>query len=279
MDSTFIRGSVSGLITCTLVQPLDVMKTTIITHNKSFTLFDSIHYINQRFGVKGFWRGMQPAGYKAFIGSGMTFSYLEALKAIVPASISGFTSNSAIGMISRGLTIVSLAPLSIVKVRMEAAQGVGYASVSEGLYKIYAEEGVKGYYKGLSSCLLRDLPFSGLSYGFYQLFSTKIAGILGYSEPELPHKTVGAIIAGFTATILTQPFDIIKTRTQFSHLSDSKEFDNVSLFSALKKIYQKEGIQGFTIGLRIRLIERSSGFAIVWFIYEELKQFSVEVKS
>lgn len=271
MDNTFLRGSISGIITASLVQPLDVIKTTILTVNRNFSISQSQSFIKQQYGIQGYWRGIRPACYKAFIGSGITFYYLEALKSLIPPSNTGFTSNSIIAMISRGLTIVTLSPLSIIKVRMEAPQGTGYQSVSEGIARIYTEEGIKGYYRGLTSSLLRDLPFAGLAYGFYELFSGIFSSFSNTEKPTLTHRAVAGATAGFTATLLTQPFDIIKTRQQFSHMANHNEHKYKNIIDAFVKIYQNEGIAGYTIGLKIRLIERSSAFTIVWVIYEKLK--------
>ncbi|OMJ90363.1 hypothetical protein SteCoe_7278 [Stentor coeruleus] len=271
MDNIFFRGSISGIITSTLIQPLDVIKTNILTINKNFSISQSISFVKQQYGISGFWRGLRPACYKGFIGSGISFYYLETLKSLIPTSNIGFTSNSLIAMISRGLTIVSLSPLSIIKVRMEAPHGSGYQSVSEGIFRIYTEEGIKGYYRGLTSCLLRDLPFAGLAYGFYELFSSIFSSMSGSDQPSMKNRTMAGMSAGFTATLLTQPFDIIKTRQQFCHVATHDEHRYKNIFDALIKIYQNEGINGFTVGLKIRLIERSSGFTIVWVIYEKLK--------
>ena len=274
MENSFVCGSLAGLITCTLVQPLDVIKTTIITVDKSLSIPKSMSYVRQKYGMKGFWRGLRPASYKAIVGSGMSFYYLEVLKVLVPPNYTGFFSNSIIAMIARGLTIVSLSPLSIIKVRMEAPHSSGYKSVSEGMVKIFKEEGIKGYYKGLPSCLLRDLPFSGLSYGFYQLFADLIAGLRGNRTPDKYERFTAAAFAGITATLLTQPFDIIKIRQQFSHISGNQQHEYNGIFDAMRKIYINEGIKGFTIGFNVRIIERSSGFALVWFLYEQFKIFS-----
>jgi solute carrier family 25 protein 38 len=271
MDNPFVRGSVSGLVTCTLVQPFDVIKTNIITVNKEFSIFQSFQYVHQKYGPQGFWRGMRPAGYKAIIGSGMSFSLFETFKALVPPSSTGFASNSLVALVSRGVCITAMAPLSILKVRMEAPQVAGYKTVFEGFQSIYINEGIRGFYQGLGSCLMRDLPFSGLAYGLYEKFYELSSERYGTS---IWIRAICGGVAGFTATLLTQPFDVIKTRQQFRKIGDHQNFEYKNLLDALIKIYQQEGIKGFTIGLNIRLVERSTAFAIVWFIYERLKSFS-----
>ena len=271
MDNPFIRGSLSGLITCTLVQPLDVIKTSIITINKHFSIRESSHYVHSKYGLSGFWRGLRPAAYKAIMGSGLSFTLFEFLKSLVPESSVGFASNSLVASLSRGSIIALLAPLSIIKVRMEAPQVKGYSNVLEGLSSIYLNEGVRGYYQGLGSCLLRDLPFTGLAYAFYEKFSDIAREAFGMN---VWIRTGCGAVAGFCATIVTQPFDVIKTRQQFRNLGQEEDFRYKSTLDALLKIYRKEGIFGYTLGLKIRLVERSTGFTVVWFIYERLRSLT-----
>lgn len=269
MDNNFVRGSVSGLITCAIVQPLDVIKTNIITVDKNFGILQSFSYVKNKYGLMGFWRGIRPASYKALIGSGISFSILESLKKLVPSNNAGFLSNSLVAVASRGLAITIMSPLSVLKVRMEAPQVQGYQTVSEGLALIYKYEGVKGFYQGLGPCLMRDLPFSGLAYGFYEYFSVFFTNLTGVNNIWL--RAASGALGGFTATILTQPFDVIKTRQQFKNLSTEDSFKYKNTLDALIQIFNKEGLAGYTVGLKVRLIERSAGFSIVWFIYERLK--------
>lgn len=157
---------------------------------------------------------------------------------------------------------------------MEAPHAVSYSSVTEGIKQIYHQEGFKGYYRGLTSCLLRDLPFAGLAYGFYELFADFISNLIGTEQPSLAVRGFSAGLGGFAATLMTQPFDVIKTRQQFSHIGEVDRHKYRGISDALKKIYINEGIRGFTVGLSIRLIERSTGYGSVWLIYEALKSYS-----
>lgn len=269
MDNNFVRGAVSGLITCSIVQPLDVIKTNIITVDKSFGILQSFAYVKNKYGAMGFWRGMRPASYKALMGSGISFTFFESLKKLVPPSNIGFLSNSLVALTSRGFAITVMSPLSVLKVRMEAPQVQGYQTVSEGLLQIYKHEGFKGFYQGLGPCLMRDLPFTGLAYGFYEYFSALFTSLAGFNSIWL--RAASGALGGFTATILTQPFDVIKTRQQFKNISTEDSFKYKNTLDALVQIFKKEGLAGYTVGLKVRLIERSTGFSVVWFIYERLK--------
>jgi solute carrier family 25 protein 38 len=90
-----------------------------------------------------------------------------------------------------------------------------YGSIREALGLIYRVEGVRGLTCGLLPTLLRDAPFSGLYLMMYN--STKRA----VPEEWIESNTVGpyvrfscGILAGFFASIITQPADVIKTKMQ-----------------------------------------------------------------
>ena len=274
----FLCGSIAGCITSCLVQPLDVVKTNVLTLKKPLSISNSIKFVYKQYGIIGFWRGLRPSAYKSFIGAGLTFSSLEYFKRIFPrrnSKTGQFMNDSLVAILSRTVTSFSLSPLSVIKVRMEAPQANPYKNVIDGMIHIYKEEGIRGYYRGIGPALLRDLPFSALAYSFYNQFHNLLEGIFG-SHRYISMASGG--LAGFTATLITQPFDIIKTRNQFAHISAEEGHKYKNIFHAFKTIYQTEGLYGFTTGLNIRIVERSIAFAAVWGIYENLKNSLLPTK-
>jgi Mitochondrial carrier protein len=270
--SHFFCGSVAGMVTSCVVQPLDVIKTNVLTISKPIPISKSFNFVYKQYGLQGFWRGLRPSAYKSFLSSGMTFYSIEAFKSFFPkneSKVNKFIHDSMIAVFSRMITSLTLSPLSVIKVRMEAPQSNPYKNVLDGMAQIYKEEGVKGYYSGIGPALLRDLPFSAIAYAFYNQYYMIIQGVVGYSSYN---SMISGGLSGFTATLITQPFDIIKTRNQFSHIAKSEDHKYKNILHAAKTIYKKEGLIGFTIGLKIRIIERTLAFSTVWYIYETLKR-------
>jgi solute carrier family 25, member 38 len=72
------------------------------------------------------------------------------------------------------------------------------------------------------------------------------------------------LAGGFMATMLTQPFDMIKTRLQLK----PKEYKNM-LF-ACRKILHEESMLGFFSGMIPRVLRKSFSSAISWTVYEEV---------
>ena len=174
---------------------------------------------------------------------------------------------------SRTVASLTLSPLSVIKVRMEAPQTNAYKNVLDGMIHIYKEEGFKGYYRGIGPALLRDLPFSALAYSFYNQYYQFFEKLFVNSHYN---SMFSGGLAGFTATLITHPFDIIKTRNQFSYIAGADEHKYKNILHAFKTIYNKEGLIGFTTGLNIRLTERTIAFSTVWFLYENIKRILVK---
>lgn len=274
MENTalFLCGSVAGMVTSCVVQPLDVIKTNVLTINKPMTISKSFRFVYNQYGPSGFWRGLRPAAYKSFLGSGCSFFLMEKLKSMISqtnSKASQFLHDSIVAILSRTLTSLALSPLSVIKVRMEAPQANPYKNVWDGIQHIYMDEGFKGYYRGIGAALLRDLPFSALAYSLFNQYYRFLQKFLGNSSFV---SMISGGMAGFTATLITQPFDIIKTRKQFAYVSGNAAFDYKSIFHAFKTIYQTEGMLGFTTGLNIRIVERSIAFSSVWYIFDTLKR-------
>ena len=272
-STLFFCGSASGAITSLFVQPLDVIKTNFLTIEGKTTIKKSFNFVLNHNGPLGFWKGLSPSVSKSFIGSGISFTLLEKFKVAIPKSSSRLgqiVHDSLSAIFSRTLTTILLSPLSVIKIRMEAPQTDPYRGMFDALRRIYKEEGVKGYYKGLGPTLLRDLPFSGLAYTFYRQYHHMFKELFGDSKYV---SMFSGGLAGFTATLITHPFDIIKTRNQFNHISKTEQFKYQGIIHAFQCIYKIEGLKGFTTGLSIRIIERTIAFSSVWFIYENLKHY------
>ena len=123
-DSTFSRrlthwnsGAIAGTLSAIVLQPFDVLKTySIVSKRSESSLWEGYKLAYSKFGVRGMWRGVTPAVYRAIAGSGSYFLLLEEFK-----YFSGATSIWALGLCS-GLAKVAVTiacmPISVVKVRM-----------------------------------------------------------------------------------------------------------------------------------------------------------------
>ncbi|KAJ1513124.1 hypothetical protein HMI54_015222 [Coelomomyces lativittatus] len=174
-------------------------------------------------------------------------------------SASPYLIHMSSGAFSRGCVGLLLMPVSVIKTRFESSL-YQYPSVWGAFRDILAKEGFKGLFVGFGVTSLRDIPFAGIYLMCYEYSKKR------FMEPSMPawlNKSASAIVAGTIATIITQPFDLIKTKIQ---IAPSKYPNFLIVF---KSLAQLESIKVFFTGLGPRLVRKPLHAAITWTVYEE----------
>ena len=155
-----------------------------------------------------------------------------------------------------------------------------YSSTFQALRAILRTEGFRGLTVGLGPTLVRDVPFSGLYLMFYEHLKTLAPAELQVSHGSSVHFSCG-VMAGFLASLVTQPADVIKTRLQISRET------NKNIGSVIRQIYSQQGVAGFTagqcidtcsrpavishpLGLVPRSLRRTLMAALAWTVYERM---------
>lgn len=156
-------------------------------------------------------------------------------------------------------------PFDIISQR-RMSQRVLLDSISKNSFHecklIYSTKGLKGFYKGYSAALIKNLPESFAWWYFYahcKHWSTQY---------HLPAPIfVSGMGASISSVLLLHPLDIVKTRLQTLDTSKGvvKEF---------KEIWKQEGVRGFTRGLGARLLHSSLIMGSTMSIYEQIKLWS-----
>lgn len=73
-----------------------------------------------------------------------------------------------------------------------------------------------------------------------------------------------ALSAGVLCSVLTNPFDAVKTRIQLQ----PREYRN--MFAAGRKMLAEEGLRSMWDGLALRMSRKALSSALAWTVYEEL---------
>src|SRR5262249_49362854 len=130
--------------------------------------------------------------------------------------------------------------------------------------------GLLGLYKGVTACLLRDVPFSAIYFPAYAhlkkgVFKEGPDHRLGMGELLL----AGAI-AGMPAAYFTTPADVIKTRLQVEARKGQTTYKGI--LDAARKIYAEEGFRAFFKGGPARIFRSSPQFGVTLMTYELLQR-------
>lgn len=279
----FVAGSLSGTCSTVLFQPLDLVKTRIqqqqraVTHpqaaSPSFGMFGTARHVLATEHVTGLWKGILPSVTRTVPGVGIYFASLHWLKT---SGVAGGAATDkpnpmqamALGMAARSLAATVMIPITVLKTRFESGQ-FGYTRMTTALVTIYSTEGLRGLTCGLMATLARDAPYSGLYLMFYtQLKNNLVPRIDTATGGNLTggptsHFACG-IAAGFLASLVTHPADVVKTKMQIQpHLYSS-------LSSTTRLILVRSGPRGFLVGFAPRMLRRALMSALAWTVYEEI---------
>ena len=163
-------------------------------------------------------------------------------------------------------------PLEIVKIRLQVQGELAKTSdvPRRSAMWIVRNLGLVGLYKGVTACLLRDVPFSMIYFPTYAHLKRDFFG-------EGPNKKLGVLqlltagaIAGMPAAYLTTPADVIKTRLQVEARKGDATYLNIR--HCARTIWKDEGPRAFFKGGPARILRSSPQFGFTLAAYEVLQK-------
>lgn len=166
-------------------------------------------------------------------------------------------------------------PLEIVKIRLqvqgEQAKALGAEAVPRrsAIY-IVKQLGIVGLYKGVSACLLRDVPFSAIYFPAYAHLKKDLFKEGPDHKLKISELLMAGAIAGMPAAYFTTPADVIKTRLQVEARKGQTTYTGIT--DAARKIFAEEGFKAFFKGGPARIFRSSPQFGVTLTVYELLHQ-------
>ncbi|GAU91906.1 hypothetical protein RvY_04073-2 [Ramazzottius varieornatus] len=271
---SFLAGTLTGVCSTFLFQPLDLVKTRIQSQlvagvpQSAITSFKVIPIVTQilrQENIFGLWRGTVPSLFRTVPGVGIYFTSIHIMQEMAgPGRTS--TETMLIGVASRVMASLSVLPFTVIKARYESGL-FQYSSVFGAFKSTVMTEGFRSLYSGIIPTLLRDAPFSGIYLMFYEMLKSRIKSHLPESNwTPVTHFSAG-LAAGLLASIVTHPFDVIKTQIQLT--SDPRQR---RLLTSARSIWARNGMRGYFAGLFPRIARRTLMTATSWTVYEQAKQ-------
>lgn len=187
------------------------------------------------------------------------------------------TGNLLAGAVARTFAGMLLMPLTVIKVRYESNLYT-YPSIAAASRGIFATEGARGFFSGFGATAMRDAPYAGLYVLFYEQSkrrlsawheegrdgaSASVAEKMGGSTSAGINFSSG-VIAGAACSMISNPFDAVKTRIQLQ----PGVYRNT--FHAAHRMITREGARSLLDGLALRMGRKAMSSALAWTVYEEL---------
>jgi len=145
-----------------------------------------------------------------------------------------------------------------------------YADLLHTLRESVKSDGFRSLWRGLVPTVWRDLPFSVFYWSAYEQFKLLIIRKFG-TAPTLSAFYSGAT-AGALATLITHPFDTVKSIRQVQLGTDQSQ-SNQNTIQILRKMLREQGIRSWYKGLVPRLLKVSPACAIMISTIEFFREY------
>lgn len=279
MKKSFINGFKDGFISsftsAIITQPFQVVSTNMIVNSQRKTsLIAVVKNIYTNEGVFGFYRGFTAASLKNCIGSSVYFACLEHFNHLLSCNkkhrLNSLTINLISAAIARTCQVITVCPLNVIKTRFEVSGFNSYNNVIDAFRKIYHMEGFVGYFKGIKSVLIKEIPYSSAFYTTYEYSKRKVNALLGIRNVQIT-SAISSLIAIGLLTVVTNPLEVIRTRLQYQFFSKNEEHNYKSIIHGIYSITKHEGIKGLTSGMLPVFLKKGTAGLFVWTLYDTLK--------
>ncbi|KAH8249685.1 hypothetical protein KR032_011468 [Drosophila birchii] len=184
----------------------------------------------------------------------------------------GFTA----GCIAQGLAN----PFDIVKVRMQTEgrrRQLGYEprvnNMVQAFADIYKHDGLPGMWRGVGPSCLRACLMTAGDVGTYDLSKRMLKRQLNLEE-GIPLRFGASMCAGFTASVLSTPADVVKSRMMNQPVDENgKNLLYKNSLDCIRKLVKEEGVLTLYKGF-IPIWFRLGPFSVIfWLSIEQLRQW------
>jgi len=157
-------------------------------------------------------------------------------------------------------SITAVTPTERIKTALidDARNEKRFRSGLHAVRVIWAEHGILGLYRGFVGTTLKQASATAFRMGTYNILKDY------ETKRNIPQSTVtnfaNGSVAGVVTTLSTQPFDVIKTRSQSAK--------GTSTVEAIKSVLLDYGIRGFWKGTTMRLGRTVFSGGILFTSYE-----------
>jgi solute carrier family 25 folate transporter 32 len=181
------------------------------------------------------------------------------------------------GSTAGAISTTLCSPLDVAKTRAQVQNVVGggaahkYDGVLQALRTIYREEGVRGWYHGLTPSICSVAIFWSCYFPCYESFKTLLADASGSTPDSSRVHLAAAGSAGLVTDVITNPLWVVRTRLTTQALVDrTGQRHYASMSHAFRTIAREEGLFAFFSGLRASILGLSH-IMIQFPLYERLK--------
>jgi solute carrier family 25 (adenine nucleotide translocator) protein 4/5/6/31 len=277
----FMLGGISAAISKTLVAPIERVKLLLQTQDanvkmqsgavKKYTgIGDCFARVFKEEGVGAFWRGNLANVIRYFPTQALNFAFKDTFKKYLNPYSSKtqpglfFMGNLLSGGAAGAASLLFVYPLDFARTRLAADVGKGagerqFQGLADCLKKIVKVDGLKGLYQGFVVSVYGIFVYRACYFGGYDTLKKMVMT----DKTSFFTKFLIAQVVTSSSGLVSYPLDTIRRRLMMQ--SGRGEILYTGTIDCTKKIFKKEGFNGFFKGALSNIIRGSSGSLVLVF--------------
>ena len=277
-------GGFSSCVAEVATMPVDVVKTRLQMDGASGAAkayagsLDCAGKLVAAEGPTALWKGLPPALVRQSTYGSMRYGLYGPIKDAMgieagkPASL---PQKIAAGGAAGGIASAIANPTDLMKVRLQAdGGGTGvkkYGGMIDCFRQILRDEGVLAFWTGVGPTVGRATALAAAELATYDETKQQILAH-GLMREGLPCHVVTATVSGFVATVVSSPFDVVKSRVMGQPLNADGSGKNFSgMVDCFVKSARNEGFMSLYNGFWPNFGRVVPRVTIVFIVMEQLK--------
>jgi solute carrier family 25 2-oxodicarboxylate transporter 21 len=262
----FLAGALAGITELTCLYPLDLAKTRLqlqVSFTKaspavvrpapaSYTsMVDCLRSVVRQEGALTLYRGILPPfiaeAPRRAIKFGANEQWGFALKKLFALDRLTAFQAGFVGSLAGASEAFLVTPFDLVKVRLQdRSSPVLYSGTFDCLRKVISQEGVWTMFHGLEATIWRHATWSGWYFMTINSFRTAFPQRHSVTKQEsLLRNFIAGTFGGLMGTLVSTPFDVVKSRVQVQRPGVAKYG---WALSSITTIYRNEGFSALYKG-------------------------------
>lgn len=287
----FVSAGTAACVADMITFPLDVAKVRLQIQGEGAAalksqiavkkgMFSMMMNIVQKEGPKSLYNGLCAGLQRQMCFASVRIGLYDSVKNYYSNLASGTLPAGHVGLrilagiTTGGMSVIFAQPTDVVKVRMQA-QVTGMAPRYVGTMSAYRtiaiEEGMKGLWKGTLPNITRNGIVNAAELVCYDLIKEFILRKQLMTD-NVPCHFTSAFAAGFCATVVASPVDVVKTRFMNSHHGQY-----AGAFDCAIKMFKEGGLTSFYKGFMPSFIRLGSWNIVMFVTYEQLKRLFTHI--
>ena len=292
LSRRFLSGGVAGTVAASITNPLEVIKTQLQSSNKELLEqkghpMEVAKTIMDQDGLAGFFRGLPPTLIGIIPSRSAYFYAYQRIKSFLdPTLPEGSPPNALIAGFMAGMVGNTLTnPIWMVRTRMQlltdhTAGQTQYAGYGDAIKTILQEEGIGGFYKGITASYwgcaegaLQFIIYEQLKARLLQRQNDQRAARGLRPLQELPKATYfwAAAASKAVAAVATYPHEVARTRMR--EQARSGVFKYKGMWQTLGTMSKEEGIKSLYSGMGVHLMKVVPNSALMFLTYEIVRSY------